>query len=53
LTPVHLGTARMLVIDRIEPDDQPAVLRALAAMLEALGDSWSPTSSDESVSRRR
>jgi DNA-binding MarR family transcriptional regulator len=53
LTPAHLGTARMLVIDRIEPDDQPAVLRALSAMLEALGDSWSPTSSDESVSRRR
>lgn len=53
LTPRHLGTARLLVIDRIEPDDQAAVLRVLAAMLEALGDSWSPTSSDESVSRRR
>jgi hypothetical protein len=28
------------------------VLRALAAMLEALGDSWSPTS-NEPVARRK
>jgi DNA-binding MarR family transcriptional regulator len=52
LTPGHLGVARTLVIDRVEPGDRPVLLRALAAMLEALGDSWSPTSNDESVARR-
>ncbi len=43
LTPAHLGLARSLVIDRIALADRPAVLRALSAMLEALGDSWRPT----------
>jgi DNA-binding MarR family transcriptional regulator len=46
LTPGHLGKARALVIDRVEPRDRPALLRTLASVLEALGDSWSPTSSD-------
>ena len=43
LTPGHLGVARALVIDRVEPADRPVLLRALAAVLEGLGDSWSPT----------
>lgn len=53
LTPGHLGIARTMVIDRIAPADRPVVLRALAAALQALGDSWSPPESDESVTRRR
>jgi DNA-binding MarR family transcriptional regulator len=42
LTPGHLEKARALVIDRIDPLDIPMLLRALAAVLEALGDSWRP-----------
>jgi len=53
LTPGHLGLARALVTDRVEPADRPVHRRAVAAMLEALGDSWSPTSSHESVARGR
>lgn len=42
LTPGHLGLARALVLDRVAPADRPALQRALAAMLGALGDWWSP-----------
>jgi DNA-binding MarR family transcriptional regulator len=42
LTPGHLQLARSVAIDQIDPKDRPVVLRALASMLAALGDSWRP-----------
>lgn len=42
LAPGHLRVARAQVIDRIPAADRPAVLAALAAVLEGLGDGWRP-----------
>lgn len=43
LAPGHLRIARTQVIDQIPEPDRPAVLAALAAVLDALGDPWRPT----------
>ncbi|MFN0091458.1 MAG: MarR family winged helix-turn-helix transcriptional regulator [Acidimicrobiales bacterium] len=42
LAPDHVRQARDLVIDCIPPADRPVVLRSLAAILLALGDTWQP-----------
>ncbi|MCU0695766.1 MAG: MarR family transcriptional regulator [Myxococcaceae bacterium] len=42
LTPGHLELARQVALDHVAPADREPVLRSLASMLAALGDSWTP-----------
>jgi DNA-binding MarR family transcriptional regulator len=42
LTPGHLAIARAAVVERIDAADRPRVLKAIASVLEALGDTWRP-----------